>query len=446
MTVKRIEKNKLDPVKFYRETFNEFEQRLNGEKNVPFHQVRKNALAELEKDGFPTPRVENWRYLNLKQLLKANFPLQWEMPEIEDNTPEKFQFGLRDTWRIVMVNGILNEALSVLPDDSAFELRPLSDFLKNDNPPELSFGEYQNDPFARLNTAFSLHGWELEVGNNRILEKPVHILHLSVPGEKGFQNHPRMIIRVGKNSQVTIFENFHALTNGGYLNNPATFINIDENSVVDYIRLQDEAREAFHISNTHISQNAYSVLNAVSVDLGGQLVRHNAHLLMAQENAEANLSGFYLVGKDQQVDNHTFMDHAVPRCNSNELFKGILAENGKGVFSGTILVREDAQQTNAFQSNKNLLLSEEAEINSKPQLKIYADDVKCTHGATVGQLDEEALFYLRQRGVSEEAANVMLRFAFAGEVLGHIRNEALRQSIDSLVHERMEQQFQQENA
>lgn len=446
MTVKRVDKDKIDPVKFYRDTFNEFEQRLNGEKSAAFHQLRRRAMEELEQDGFPTPRVENWRYLNLKQLLKANFPLQWELPEIGKDLPEALLFGLKNAYRIVMVNGIFHETLSLLPEDGAFELRPLAGLLKSDSHPRMTFGEYENDPFARLNTAFSLHGWEVTVGDRRVLEKPIQILHLSVPGEKGFQSHPRMIIRVGNNSEVTIFKNFHALEEGSYLNNPATFLHIGENSVVDYIRLQDEDRHAFHISNTYVTQKAYSVLNAVSVDLGGQLVRHNAHLLMEQENAETNLSGFYLVGKDQQVDNHTFMDHAVPRCNSNELFKGILAENGKGVFSGTILVREDAQQTNAFQSNKNLLLSEQAEINSKPQLKIYADDVKCTHGATVGQLDEEALFYLRQRGISEEAANVMLRFAFAGEVLGHIRLEALRESIDNLVHERMEKQFQEESA
>jgi Fe-S cluster assembly protein SufD len=299
------------------------------------------------------------------------------------------------------------------------------------------YASYREEPFIALNTAFAREGTFIFVPDNTILEEPIHVINISDPGQVTFQSHPRNLIIIGKNSQVSLVESLNHLSDNVYFQNSVSEVLVRENAIVDHIKIQDESKLSFRIATTQVQQEQSSVYHAFSIDLGGALVRNNLNIGLTGENAEANLFGFYLINGKQHLDNHTNIDHLVPNCNSNELYKGILDGKSRAVFSGTIFVEKNAQKTNAFQSNKNLLLSNEAEIDSKPQLKIFADDVKCSHGATIGQIDDQALFYLRQRGISLEDAHILLRQAFAVDVFEKIRIPAAKEYINDLVTERL---------
>jgi Fe-S cluster assembly protein SufD len=267
-----------------------------------------------------------------------------------------------------------------------------------------------------------------------VLEEPIHLLNISDSGAHSFLAHPRHLVFVGAGSQVKIIESYHHLGNQAYFNNIVTEMVVEEEANVEHVRIQNEGRQAFHIAAREVQQAKGSVYSSISIDLGGALVRNNFHLRLNAENCEGNLYGFYMCSGQQHVDNHTLIDHAMPHCNSKEHYKGILDDKAHGVFNGKVMVRPDAQKTNAYQSNQCLLLSNDATINAKPQLEIFADDVKCSHGAAIGQLDEDAAFYLRSRGIGEEEANSMLRYAYASEILDHIKIEPVRERLDKMVN------------
>jgi Fe-S cluster assembly protein SufD len=245
------------------------------------------------------------------------------------------------------------------------------------------------------------------------------------------------LIVASQSSHVRFLEFYHSLSEAAYFNNVVTEVFVEEEAVVDHIKIQEENDLAYHIANTQITQDRRSVFNCVSIDLGGALVRNNLNVRLNAENCETHLFGFFLGTGSQLIDNHTFIDHAKPHCFSNELYKGILDDKSRGVFNGKIMVRQDAQKTNALQSNKTLLLTDDAAIFAKPQLEIFADDVKCTHGATIGQLDDEALFYLRARGIGENVALAMLRYAFAGDIFENIKIDSVRNHLAEKVFERL---------
>ncbi|NIV96644.1 Fe-S cluster assembly protein SufD, partial [candidate division KSB1 bacterium] len=295
------------------------------------------------------------------------------------------------------------------------------------------YAAFENEAFTALNTAFAEDGVLIHVPDNTVIEEPIHFINLTVSEDSEIVSHPRNLFVAGKNSQLTIIDTYHCLADSTYFNNVVTEFFVDENANVDHIKIQEESVEAFHIMSTHVQQERSSVYTNINIDLGGLLVRNNFSLLLNAENCESHLFGFYFGEDRQHVDNHTFMDHAKPHCFSNELYKGILGGKARGVFNGKILVRPNAQKTNALQSNKSLLLTGDATINAKPQLEIFADDVKCTHGATIGQLDEEAMFYLRSRGISEEMVAAMLRYAFAADVFENIKIESIRKKLDTRI-------------
>jgi len=301
------------------------------------------------------------------------------------------------------------------------------------------YANYKEETFTALNTAFTNDGVFISIPENLRVDNPIQILNISVKSDSNFISFPRNLIIAEKNSKVQIVESFYHLSPNTYFNNSVSEIVVKENAKVDYVKIQDESQKSFSISNTQVYQERDSVFSSVSIDLGGKLVRNNLNVHMDAENCETSLAGFYLVSSSQLIDNHTTVEHAKPHCQSNELYKGILDDHSKAVFSGTVHVLRDAQKTNAFQENKNLLLSEDAEVNSKPQLKIFADDVRCTHGATIGQLDEEAVFYLRQRGISEKNAYSMLHQAFAADVFNYINIDPVRVKVEQLVMEKFKQ-------
>lgn len=431
---------KPDAIERYLTDFKRFERNLNGESKTAFHKIRQSAISRFRELGFPTRKMEAWKYTDISQIAEQNFPLETEVRTVSHKQIRPFSFAKAGVAEMVFVNGRYSQALSSR-DAFSGEILLLNLPAALIEKPETvnryigKFASMEQDSFVALNTAFSADGLVLIIPDNTRVAKPVHLLNIAIPDEAPYQSHPRVLVVVGKNSEVNFIESYRYLSEDAYFHNMVTEIVAGENSAIQHMKLQDENRQAFHISTCQVQQASGSTFKTVNIDLGGALVRNNLNIRLNGENCTAELSGFYLASGTQHIDNHTFVDHAMPHSQSNQLYKGILSDRASGVFSGTIYVRPDAQKTSAFQSNKNLLLSDSAEINSKPQLKIYADDVKCTHGATIGELDEQALFYLRQRGIDKEHAKTLLQFAFAAEIFEKISFPRVKEIARQVVQE-----------
>lgn len=427
---------------FYLQKFEEFAAGLNGDSKTAFHQVRLNALEHFRRLGFPGRKDEEWKYTNVTPLLRHTFG-DLQPGNVDRSLVEKLAFpsGLGNL--VVMVNGQLAPELSNYQAEGGLIVENLSTAMKNHaGLVEKHFSRYANyeqESFTALNTAFAANGLFVYVPANLEVETPLYVLHISQPGEQGFFANPRNLIIAEKNSRIKIVESFRADGDHPYFNNVVTEAWVDTHARVDHVRLQDESTGAFHIFNMQARQEAESFYSLTNLDIGGGLVRNNLNIELDGPHGEGHLIGFYMGTGTQHIDNHTLIDHAQPNCESNELYKGILSGKAQGVFNGKIFVRQDAQKTNAYQDNKALLLSDEAIVNTKPQLEIFADDVRCSHGATVGQLDEEAIFYLRARGIPEETANSILQYAFASDVFQYIPIEELRSEVDEIILERFQQ-------
>ena len=427
---------------WYISNFDIFESKLNGGNGAVVSDIRRAAIARFADLGFPTPRNEKWKYTNVAPILEHKFKPFGDAVELSREKLESFLYPRLTGNVLVFVNGRFAKALSQLEPESSGVIvdnlahaRERHDALIDRYYTRLA--DYEHDTFTALNTAFAHDGVFIHVPANTVVPEPIHILNLSVPHDTLFLSHPRSLIVVGRNSHVQILETYHALAEGIYFNNVVTEIVVEDNATVEHTKIQNESRKSYHIATTQVHQLKNSVYTSNSVDLGGALVRNNLNTVLDAENCEANLYGFFMGSGNQHIDNQTLIDHARPRCNSNELYKGILDDRATGVFNGKIMVRRDAQKTNAYQSSKCLLLTNEARANNKPQLEIFADDVKCSHGSTVGQLDEEALFYLRSRGIDETRANSMLRYAFAADAIEKIKIVPVRAQLDKVIFKRL---------
>jgi len=424
---------------WYLSNFSLFEEELNGSKKAPFHETRKAAITRFSELGFPHSKDEEWRYTSVAPLLQHKFKLSAASEKVTASTIEGIRFSALVKACLVFVNGRFSAELSSMPAqaDGVIVTSLKKAFGQHADLTENYLGKYADfdrEAFTALNTAFTVDGSLIYVPADTVVPEPIQIIYLH-DGQDASVAHPRNLIIASRGSQLKVIESYHSTNDTTYFNNCVTEFVVGENANVEHIKLQEEGTAAFHISNTQIHQEQNSVFSQVNLDLGGSLVRNNTNVTLAGTNCEAHLFGFFLGVDTQHIDNHTFVDHAMPHCFSNELYKGILGDKSKGVFNGKILVRQDAQKTNALQSNKTLLLTNDAVIHAKPQLEIFADDVKCTHGATVGQLDDEALFYLRARGISEEVAGAMLRHAFISDVLGNIGIPELRDILDHRIIE-----------
>ncbi|MCB0635021.1 MAG: Fe-S cluster assembly protein SufD, partial [Lewinella sp.] len=342
--------------------------------------------------------------------------------------------------RVVFINGRLNRELSQLDELPAeVSLRPLAEALEDSGLStwiELQSaqpGGTARNAFLPLNRAFAEDGLVLTVGRNYRLERPIHLIYLSAPGEAAHIANPQLFVWAKTGSEVTFIESYHALQAGTYFNNTASWIDLEANARVSHYKLQREGQDAFQVNNTLVRQDRDSCYNSYAVDLGGRLVRNNVSVELRDSNTETHLYGTYLGAGSQHIDNQTFIDHAVPHCESNELYKGILKDKARGVFNGKVLVRQDAQKTNAFQQNSSLVLSPWAVMDAKPQLEIFADDVRCSHGATIGHLDETSVFYLRSRGIPEDQARNLLQQAFLGEVIENMGLDEVREHVSQLI-------------
>ncbi len=373
------------------------------------------ATQVLENIDFPTTRVEDWKYTRTARISNEQWQIVNNKTEV-DITP--FLIPNLNATVLVFINGFYREELSSKLDDTL----KLS-LNENSNQPNLAFKHI----FTALNVAYSTSAVHLHLAKNAIEEKPVHLLHIT--SEEKALAQPSIFIHAEKSSQLQLVESFVTTSEAKTFTNRLLNITVEENANVHLDKIQMESDEHFLLNddNIHIATNGNFTINTLTID--GGWVRNGLNISVDGENIEANLNGFYLPRKKQHVDNHTLVDHRKPHSNSNELYKGILNDQGTGVFNGKVYVQLDAQKTNAFQSNANVLLSNDAQMNTKPELEIYADDVKCSHGTTTGQMDESALFYLKARGIGDENARKLLAAAFINDVVNKVENEAVHQYV-----------------
>lgn len=439
-----MKKEIVDIKDWYISNFGEFEKRLNGGTENPIHLKRKEALANFSKLDFPTTRDEEWKYTNIAPLLKYNFVPGFIKKLISKEFIKSLLFDEMEHSLIVFVNGrfssddsdLLNLPKGVIVGSIAEEIKKNNEVLLK------HFGKYadhRNHIFTALSTAFTDDGAFIYVPAGKIVEEPIHIIFYTESDNENIVTQPRNLFVAEKNSQVTIIEHYVGGKGQIYFTNAVTEIVVEENAVVDHIKLQEESKKAFHIARMEVHQERNSNFSSHLISTGADLTRNEFNAKFNDEGGECTLNGLYMIDGSQLFDAHTLMDHAKPHCNSHEHYKGILDDKSRGVFNGKIIVRQDAQKTNAFQENNSILLSDEALVNTKPQLEIFADDVKCSHGATIGQMDEDAKFYLKSRGIGEEASKGILLHAFASDVITSIKIESVRNYIEKIITEKFNQ-------
>ncbi len=402
---------------------------------------RRGALEAFASAGFPTPRHEDWKYTRVTPIEKRGFKIpQGNGTTIQSGDVQRFYLGGQDCEQLVFVDGryvdplsrrnVLESGVRVTTLESA--MKASSEFLEN------HLGNYA-DPahqaFSALNTAFMTDGAVVHVKNRGADKPPIHLLFVAT--REDIVTHPRVLVIAEAGSQATIIESYASVCEGCYFTNAITEIALMEDARVDHYKIQEESTKAFHVATLEVHQNRDTRFTSHSISFGGQLVRNDINVLLDAEGAHCTLNGLFMVGGRQHVDYHTRIDHAKPHGTSEEVYKGILDGRARGVFNDRVKVHPDAQKTDAHQSNNNLLLSRDAEIDTKPELEIYADDVKCSHGATVGQLDEHSLYYLRSRGIGERQARGLLTYGFAREILERVELASLRDKLTGELLERM---------
>lgn len=405
---------------------------------APIRQAAARRFAEI---GFPSRRNEEWRFTPIAPIAETPFAPAPRVPA----SPEALRphvYPELSGARVVLVNGrYVPELSEITALPPGVVVKSLAQAIEAGEPIVerhlARYASFESHPFVAINTALFQDGVFIAIPPNAVVEQPIHIESLTLAQGEPVVSHPRVLVVAGENSQATVIESY-AGDSGVYLANAVTEIVLSENAVVDHYKAQQESREAYHIATMQVQLARASNFSSHSVTLGAAISRNDINAVMGDEGCECTLNGLYM-GRDRQlVDNHTFIDHAMPHCNSHELYKGVLDGRARGVFNGKILVRQDAQKTDAKQTNQVLLLSDDAQINTKPQLEIYADDVRCTHGATVGQASDEALFYLRSRGIPKEEARNLLIYAFASDVVSRIKVEPLRDQLNrALLAERV---------
>ena len=394
--------------------------------------IRSAAFERFITQGFPTTRQEEWSHTNVSPIAQIAFD---RAPVAEPSAAdvEPFLFAADIPHRIVLVNGRWSKALSSLASlPAGVTVKSLRDV------PEKAGADVAGPtPFADLNAAMFEDGAYIEIAPKTDVGEPIHLVSISAPGSSPALVSPRFVISVGERAQVFFVESYAGLGSQVSWTNVVTRIDVAPDAMVDHVKFQREQPTTFHLAAMMVKVDRAATFRSHAVTLGAKIARNDLMATLAGEGAECTLDGLYVAGGDSLVDTHTTIDHAMPHCPSHELYKGILADKARAVFNGKIIVRQDAQKTNAKQTNKALLLSDDATINTKPQLEIFADDVKCTHGAAIGQLDEDAMFYMQARGIGAEDARNLLIHAFAGEVLDGVREDVVREHAMRLLEKKL---------
>jgi len=426
----------------YLDTFTEFTKRAAGSKLSWLHKLREDGFARFCKTGFPTTHDEDWRFTNVSAIARTQFALAKESQTQPSPSDLKSWTIQGVTARLVFIDGQFASELSLIAAlPAGVEISNLKHQIAT-KPEAIAahLGHYldiQRDPFSALNTAFLEEGAYVHVHRGKVLDAPIHLLFVSTENESPIMSHPRNLLVFEDESQGTVVEEYVSLGGGTVLSNSATELIAGENATVSHYMIEREHRRAFNVSTLRIQQERSANVASHSLLLGGGLVRNNVHPVLAGEGGECLINGLFVGEGRQHLDNYMYVEHAQPHCSSRQFYNGILDGHAHGVFHGRIVVHKDAQKTDAKQTNRNLLLSDDAQIDTKPQLEIYADDVKCTHGATIGQIEENALFYLRSRGIDELAARRLLLLAFASECLDRMKAGAARDYAERLIHKHL---------
>ncbi|MGH9572186.1 MAG: Fe-S cluster assembly protein SufD [Candidatus Acidiferrales bacterium] len=431
----------------YQQGFSGFEKSAAGNRLAWLRNMRREAFARFAEVGIPTTRTEDWRFTNLSSLAQTPFRLASNgRGSIAGKALEQFKIP-GTACQLVFVNGHYAPELSnpgKLPD--GVEISNLATEIEaQPSALESWLGRYldtKRDPFSALNTAFVEDGAFVHVEKGVVLEAPIHLLFVSTSESGPTMTHPRNLIVAEEESQATFIEDYISLpaspgAEGRVFCNTATELIAGDNAAISHYMIERESTDAFNVSTLRIEQGRNANVASHSVLLGGGIVRNNVHPVLNGEGGDCLINGLFAGTGRQHLDNYMLVEHAKPHCGSRQFYNGILGGHAHGVFHGRIIVHKDAQKTDAKQTNRNLLLSDEAQIDTKPQLEIYADDVKCTHGATIGQIEENALFYLRSRGIAEAAARQLLLLAFAGECVDRMAEGPARTHVEGLIRDRL---------
>jgi len=422
----------MEGTAFYQQEFVRFEREVAETEPSWLHQIRQAAFSRFNTMGFPTSHDEEWRHTDVAPLTGIPFQLSTSNPSVPSKEDlVEVTFDQRPCSQLVFLNGRFSRELSVVqPLSSGVTVGSLAE-LFNASSGEVKFhlaqyADWQNQAFVALNTAFMQDGAFAYVPRNMEMKEPLHLVFISTAEDTPFISFPRNLLVLGENSQATIVESYLGIRKGIYFTNAVTELVVGPEARVNHSVLQRESPSAYHMMYLALHQDRGSRMSSTSVALGGGLGRSEVHALLKAEGIDCSLSGLYLATGRQHADIQTMIDHAKPGSTSRQVYRGILNEKARAVFKGRILVRENAQKSDAAQINQNLLLSEDAVINTTPQLEIFADDVKCKHGTTVGHLDPEALFYLRSRGLGEEDARNLIVYGFASEIIDRLSIDSLR--------------------
>ncbi len=413
-----------------------FEERVDV--STELHDLRTLAIKNFENKGFPTKKDEAWKYTSLNAILKNDFTV---FPKTEANVEfkdvKKYFLHEIDTYKVVFIDGVFSSHLSSTTHDG-LDVCLMSSAL-NKPKYKMVVDTYFNqiaskdETLTSLNTAFASEGAYIHIPKSKVVDKPIEIMYFSTGSETSLMLQPRNLVVVGENSHVQIIERHQSLNGNAVLTNSVTEIFAQKRAIVDYYKIQNDNLEANLIDNTYVSQKQESHVSVQTFSFGGNLTRNNLNFYHFGERLTSTLNGITIIGEKQHVDHYTLVNHAQPNCESFQDYKGIFSDRSTGVFNGKVYVEKEAQKTNAFQKSNNILLSDKATINAKPQLEIFADDVKCSHGCTVGQLDETALFYMQQRGIPKKEAKALLMYAFSNAVIESIKIPELKQRITKII-------------
>lgn len=401
---------------------------------------REESFGRFIKNNFPTVKDEEWKYTNLLSIVKKDYDTSVQDSSISQKQIEEYILTNTETYLMVFVNGVLSQELSNTPQGDII-ISSLEDAAVNH--PEIvakhlnSCVPNESDAFVSINNALANNGAFVYAPKSAVLDKPLQIVFATNNVDTDLFLQTRTLVVVEENAQVKITERHQNFDGKEVFTNAVTEINAGDNSIVDFYKIQNDNRSCSLVDNTWVRQGKNTNCTVDTFSFGGKFIRNNLTFFIEGEHSESNMNGITLIGKNQLVDHHTSVDHLAANCQSNELYKGIYDDNSKGIFNGKVMVRPDSQKTNAFQSNNNLLLTDEASIDTKPQLEIYADDVACSHGCTIGQLDEEALFYLRSRGIPSKEAKAMLMYAFANDALENIKIVELKEKLNKIIAEKL---------
>jgi len=431
MTTKKMElKEKL------LSSFMAFEARVDVQTEL--HDLRTAAIKNFEHKGFPTKKDEAWKYTSLNGILKKDFSVfPKNEATIEFKDVKKYFLHEIDTHKVVFIDGVFASNLSSTTHDG-IDVCLMSSALtkpKYKMVIDTYFNQIANkdESLTSLNTAFANEGAYINIPKSKVADKPIEIMYFSTGSEAALLVQPRNLVIVGENSHVQIIERHQCLYENAVLTNSVTEIFAQKRAIVDYYKIQNDALEANLIDNTYVSQKQESHVSVQTFSFGGNLTRNNLNFYHFGERLTSTLNGITIIGDKQHVDHYTLVHHAQPNCESFQDYKGIFSDRSTGVFNGKVYVEKEAQKTNAFQKSNNILLSDKATINAKPQLEIFADDVKCSHGCTVGQLDETALFYMQQRGIPKKEAKALLMYAFSNAVIENIKIPELKNRITAII-------------